>query len=223
MSGFNVSVINCKGSGQKLLGFLISELISQSGVYSDVLKTSLSRVYAAIDSEDRNLSALENACTSLLAVSIKLESKDSSLSYVQPITAIEIKGGIFTWQWSSGFMQLFQRHLAKIDKFNIWEVAGVNSKSTDRFMAYLGDFLNEGESGWLRINSLRKILLGDDSSSPKYSFFGDLRRHVLQPSIDDINMIWGFLITYEVKKKGNRFTSIKFKINKKEGEGQPSK
>ena len=67
----------------------------------------------------------------------------------------------------------------------------------------------------LTINELRDMIglnIKSKDGKVKYPLFGELKKHVLDPSFEEINEYSDIRVCYEVIKKGRKVDSLKFKI-----------
>lgn len=178
---------------------------------------SLSEISKLIDYNSKDSSKLKQAFKSLQATTVEwniIEDGDASddevwcSSTLLASSVIDRKRGFCRYEYSKTLATLlYQPNIyARID-------LGIQNKFNSSYGLALYEncvrFKNVRTTGWIAIDTFRKLMGIADS---KYSKFSDFNKRVLSPAIDEINKMSDINVDLQMNRVAQQVVSLKFTI-----------
>ena len=115
--------------------------------------------------------------------------------------------GSVTMQFTQGVMPLLTLLHREFTSYRIKQIGGLSTFYAIRFYELMCQFRKTRERT-ISVENLRDVLDLQD----KYPKMADLRRYIIDPSVNDINENTDLTITYTTKTKGRTITALVFDI-----------
>ncbi|NWF66094.1 MAG: replication initiation protein [Campylobacterales bacterium] len=180
---------------------------NSEGIYS--ISINQLKEHLGIPRYDKNNTHLKNRIEEIMKIVVKFDllKKDVSVNWTAaPLLAgAQIRNGVLRYSFS----QFLEEKLLDPEIFTILDlliIQGLNSKYSIALYENVKDF-STSEFPKIPINLFRELM---GVESDKYKSITDLKKRVIETSIQEINEKTDININYELIKQGRGFKYIKF-------------
>ena len=157
-----------------------------------------------------NVTKKENIVTSVKPNTKLFDSKENWKACTL-LASVQIEGTIIKYEYSEILRELFYQP-SFYSKISLCIQSKFRSNYSINLYENCLSYLNCGTTGWLDIETFKKIM---GIKLSQYKIFRDFNRRVLKPSIQEVNMVSNIEVSHEIKKIGQVVSAIKFYITHK--------
>lgn len=143
---------------------------------------------------------------------------------------VENEDGYYNFRWFSEYYYLKYKAVLKLQlnsklkdyliglkeqytQYELWNILALKSKYSIRFYELFKSFgyRDISYTKEIEVDELRSLMMCEN-----YKLYGDLKRRVIEPSINELNEYTDLTVSYKEKKKGNKCISIVFSVKVKD-------
>ncbi len=183
----------------------------------DLFSIQVGEFCRMIDFDHSNVKFLKGTLLKMMRVVVEwnlLQDGVEEWNACSLIPRVKIKNGIIYYRFEQDLKPLLLNpeiySLLRLEVVNVFK-----SKYSLHLYENCQRFVNVGRTGWIEVDIVRKML--GVEKTPLYSSFAELRRRILVPSMEEINLKSDIKVEMEAKKAGKTVTHISFTVSKSDG------
>lgn len=143
------------------------------------------------------------------SINLAIDDESIKMRWVQSIRFLESKS-VVGLRFSKEILPFISNLSREFTKYSLSDIAGMSSAYAIRIYELLSQYRSIGKRE-ISVESLRTML----ELGKRYPLFADLKRWVIDTTVDQINEYSPLSVKYEQKKTGRKVTHIQFSFKEK--------
>jgi plasmid replication initiation protein len=205
---------------QRLILIAISRIPKGQEITDEVIyKISVSDLQAMGANEKTAYRDLKDGLNRLYerSINLKIDNKSIKMRWVQSAAFMD-SAGVVGIRFSKEILPFISNLKNQFTKYALSDISEMTSSYAIRIYEWLIQYKSIGQRE-ISVSNLRNML----ELNEKYPLFGDLKKYVIDISINQINKKSPLLASYTIKKTGRKMTHVLFKFKEKETSNKTKK